>query len=248
MISLSQANERYRYVFRRGMTGWDCKALQIALNTATPSPKLATDGIFGPITEAAVKAIQKTLGITVDGIAGPQTQSTLCIYQCNQPIIVPKGLMKGICLGESGGIIPCTSPVYPNATRDYGPLQDNLPVTSNEETLARAFDPAVQVRAVSASLKAAHDLYLPMVGVKGSQEQAWRLAVLYYNWPAAAMALARGEGSTWTYIESGTGVKRKLTDPAPWIEAYGIPNVTTGLQWCAYYIASKSAYVTSWSV
>lgn len=33
----------------------------------------AADGIFGPKTEAAVKAFQQAHGLTVDGIAGPQT-------------------------------------------------------------------------------------------------------------------------------------------------------------------------------
>jgi peptidoglycan hydrolase-like protein with peptidoglycan-binding domain len=31
------------------------------------------DGVFGPKTEAGVKALQKATGIAVDGIVGPET-------------------------------------------------------------------------------------------------------------------------------------------------------------------------------
>jgi len=37
----------------------------------------AADGIFGPRTEAAVKAFQRAAGITVDGIVGPRTWAAL---------------------------------------------------------------------------------------------------------------------------------------------------------------------------
>lgn len=39
--------------------------------------KSNVDGKFGPVTEAAVKAFQKSRGLTVDGWAGPQTMSAL---------------------------------------------------------------------------------------------------------------------------------------------------------------------------
>ncbi len=34
---------------------------------------IAVDGIFGPLTEAAVKAVQQRAGVTADGIVGPVT-------------------------------------------------------------------------------------------------------------------------------------------------------------------------------
>lgn len=37
----------------------------------------AVDGIFGPITEEAVKAFQKSKGLVVDGIVGPKTWAQL---------------------------------------------------------------------------------------------------------------------------------------------------------------------------
>lgn len=58
----------------------DVVALQYALNAARPGkPALALDGIFGPLTEAAVHDFQKHAGagLTADGIAGPHTLDAL---------------------------------------------------------------------------------------------------------------------------------------------------------------------------
>jgi peptidoglycan hydrolase-like protein with peptidoglycan-binding domain len=38
---------------------------------------VAPDGIFGPKTEAAVKAYQKSHGLAADGIVGPRTWSVM---------------------------------------------------------------------------------------------------------------------------------------------------------------------------
>lgn len=53
-----------------GSTGDSVKTLQTAL-------KISSDGIFGPATEAAVKAYQKSKGLTPDGIVGSMTWSAL---------------------------------------------------------------------------------------------------------------------------------------------------------------------------
>jgi len=61
-----------------GSKGKDVKNLQTDLNKAKANPKLAVDGIFGPLTEAAVKAFQKkTPPLKVDGLAGPNTLEAL---------------------------------------------------------------------------------------------------------------------------------------------------------------------------
>jgi len=56
---------------RRGDRGSEVKKIQKALGGLT------VDGIFGPRTEARVKAFQKAMGIGVDGIVGPQTRKYL---------------------------------------------------------------------------------------------------------------------------------------------------------------------------
>lgn len=62
-----------------GSEGSVVRKLQTALNegrgTFAPSsdPVLAVDGIYGPLTAAAVKGAQKKGGLAVDGIVGLQT-------------------------------------------------------------------------------------------------------------------------------------------------------------------------------
>lgn len=62
-------------VLHQGETGALVRAMQGLLNAAGAS--LTLDGIFGPLTEAAVKTFQQHAGITVDGIPGPVTLSHL---------------------------------------------------------------------------------------------------------------------------------------------------------------------------
>ena len=63
---------------RRGSTGPNVVTLQVALNRISQNypaiPKIpANDGIFGPITESAVRKFQEVFGLTPDGIVGPAT-------------------------------------------------------------------------------------------------------------------------------------------------------------------------------
>lgn len=55
---------------KKGSRGDDVKTLQRKLN-------LIPDGIFGPLTEEAVREFQKSHGLTADGIAGPKTWAAL---------------------------------------------------------------------------------------------------------------------------------------------------------------------------
>lgn len=53
-------------ILKRGLAGEPVKILQAKLG-------VAADGQFGPATEEALKAYQKDHGLSVDGIAGPDT-------------------------------------------------------------------------------------------------------------------------------------------------------------------------------
>ena len=63
---------------RVGSTGPNVVVLQVSLNRIAQNypaiPKIpAVDGIFGPRTEAAVRAFQQIFGLTPDGVVGPAT-------------------------------------------------------------------------------------------------------------------------------------------------------------------------------
>ena len=62
-------------LYKTGSTGDEVKSLQTQLNTA--GYNLATDGIYGNQTQAAVRDYQTKNGLTIDGIAGNQTLSKL---------------------------------------------------------------------------------------------------------------------------------------------------------------------------
>lgn len=61
-----------------GSRGLDVVVVQIQLNRRlTPCPNLVTDGIFGPLTRAAVIAFQRQARLSADGIVGPMTHAAL---------------------------------------------------------------------------------------------------------------------------------------------------------------------------
>jgi peptidoglycan hydrolase-like protein with peptidoglycan-binding domain len=64
-------------VARRGQTGEGVKQIQAALNTQGAKPPLPEDGKFDEKTEAAVKAFQKSQGLSEDGRVGPDTLGRL---------------------------------------------------------------------------------------------------------------------------------------------------------------------------
>lgn len=59
-----------RPMLKRGARGGDVQYLQRKLG-------VTTDGIFGPVTERAVKNFQRRKGLVVDGIVGPKTWAAL---------------------------------------------------------------------------------------------------------------------------------------------------------------------------
>ena len=63
-------------VMRSGDRGWDVAALQFLLQRAGQGAGRA-DGVFGPLTRAAVVRAQEAAGIAVDGLAGPVTIRSL---------------------------------------------------------------------------------------------------------------------------------------------------------------------------
>jgi peptidoglycan hydrolase-like protein with peptidoglycan-binding domain len=64
-------------IVRRGARNHPVKTLQHLLRAHGHS--IAVDGIFGPATEAAVRAVQSSRGLAVDGIVGPQTWAAVIV-------------------------------------------------------------------------------------------------------------------------------------------------------------------------
>src|ERR1041385_8390181 len=64
-------------VVKSGSNGHPIKTLQYLLRASGHS--VAVDGVFGPNTEAAVKAFQASHGVAADGIVGPVTWVDLVV-------------------------------------------------------------------------------------------------------------------------------------------------------------------------
>lgn len=70
---------------RRGSTGDAVRAVQdqARFRAGDPAHALAVDGVFGPRTEAWVKAFQQAVGTAADGIVGPLTWKPLVNEEAN---------------------------------------------------------------------------------------------------------------------------------------------------------------------
>ena len=86
-----------------GSTGDVVRRAQRALRR-TPDLGLVVDGIFGPLTEAAVKEFQQGAGLTADGIVGPLTWNAL----------PDGGPMPTLQVGSTGGIVRSLQTVLTN--------------------------------------------------------------------------------------------------------------------------------------
>lgn len=64
---------------KRGSRGAEVKTLQTRLN-------LMADGIFGPLTEEAVKEFQRRKGLTADGVIGAKTRAALGVARSSRKV------------------------------------------------------------------------------------------------------------------------------------------------------------------
>jgi peptidoglycan hydrolase-like protein with peptidoglycan-binding domain len=106
----------------QGATGDAVRRLQRALRR-TPDLGLAVDGVFGPLTDQAVRDFQTANGLTVDGIVGPLTWAAL----------PDGGPMPVLEVGSTGPVVASLQTVLANgssqgwpspgaADADFGPL------------------------------------------------------------------------------------------------------------------------------
>lgn len=116
MLPLTTTAYRYRPL-KQGLKGWDVWALQTALQ-GDGRYSGALDGDFGPITDRAVRALQTAAAITVDGIAGVQTQRVLATRLLKAAAAAtggPYALLLGVVEYESAFLFGNHSPAYGEA-------------------------------------------------------------------------------------------------------------------------------------
>jgi peptidoglycan hydrolase-like protein with peptidoglycan-binding domain len=103
---------------RRGSSGAAVQALQHALN-ARPYITVDEDGIFGPLTEQAVKLFQSRVGLVADGVVGPKTDALLWtrVVSANVNVTTPVGAPRP--LPPPAGTRPPT-PVRPPPPSSLG--------------------------------------------------------------------------------------------------------------------------------
>ena len=84
-------------VLYEGSAGSEVAKLQAQLQELGFSPG-PIDGRFGPATEAAVLAFQKSAGLLADGIAGPRTQGALgLVTDTSLPSVIPDVTVSLVC-------------------------------------------------------------------------------------------------------------------------------------------------------
>lgn len=186
--------DRYRTLEMKtpALRGEDVYALQTALNelsfgAGTP------DGIYGPMTDRAVREAQQTLKLVVDGKAGGATQKALALTIASQVSTVNRGrppysALLGQLEHESGFRLGIYSPLRPDNTYDAGVTQRNTKFTSPQI----GFDTKKSILALAEVVRDHHDLFTGVL----SERRRWALAQGAWNAPAFACYIAREEGAT----------------------------------------------------
>ena len=102
---------------RKGSSGSLVKQLQIGLNNLKYNCG-AADGIFGAKTEKAVKKFQKSMGLMEDGIAGPQTLTSLSDRLKRDGYSGISGYSEGGLVNYTGLAVVHGSPTQPESFLD----------------------------------------------------------------------------------------------------------------------------------
>lgn len=243
-------------VIRRGQTGWPVYALQDALSAVGPA--LVRDGVFGSVTEVAVKKFQAIQKLTTDGVAGPITQANLVIVACraveSSLTDMPKGLIRGVALGEGGLAL---APVNDNGDGvDCGAVQYHVPGPPFDQAALKAAFSIVSVKRAAQEFMERRDLFLSEAWVRKQPdryEAAGLVAAFAHNWPT--------QGGADYYAVYGH--VQNPDRPCSWVPRNrdgsiavhfpdGAPVVTRG-DWAAWYAIGGphgpgliTAYVTAW--
>lgn len=105
-LTLGEISTQYPSVLQSGSEGTGVQVLQYYLayiSRFVPTvPDLVADGIFGPTTEAAVRAFQGTYGLVQDGIVGEETWRQISDVYRGLVASLPQGYTEGVTLPYPG--------------------------------------------------------------------------------------------------------------------------------------------------
>lgn len=213
-----------------GDTGWRAYSVQCMV-------AVSPDGVFGPKTDAAVKAWQKDHGLKVDGVVGPTSQTTmleLAGLRADRAQGMPEGVGYGFAVSEGANMLAATNWQVPGGVdcgsaqwRVYGPPYD-------VSALRFAFNARTALDgAVGRLKKARQDFMARNRHLKAEPRNALSVAVLQHNWPSGADSIVRrypGGGGWWNYVPNPNS-------PATWVQGH------TRSSWAREYPARVLRFV-----
>lgn len=240
-----QPSTDFRYSLRWGMTGTDVAALQLNLRD------LVVDGDFGPRTEKAVRQFQRLRPrLVTDGIAGPATQAAIATVRIAVAAKrVPKGLLRSLASNESAFFLGSAGPHSQDSGWDVGVFARSTGHQPGSQSfLWSAYDVAESASWSADNLIESREKIGSPVESWYSEELAdgveriyrWQLAVFMHNWPAGAHNLARRGAVTVGY----PGDDNNDDQPAAWIIAATGGRLQTPREWCLSYVQRATVFTT----
>lgn len=144
-----------------------------------------TDGWYGPQTHAKVLAAQKSLGLEVDGIVGPDSMRQFLL-----PHIMHTSAVTQVPVPVLGGLLTHESALDPAAVgvngEDHGLAQINLAAHRASVPLTDAMDPLFALH------WSAEDLYQEWDTWDGrTPADPWKIAIAHHNSPLLAKRWAQ---------------------------------------------------------
>ena len=211
------------------------------------------DALFGDQTDWVVREIQRKHNLVVDGVFGWKTSGVVVAkLSANLPVLLPANLLRGLVAHETGSWIVAVNWSVAGGV-DCGVVQRRVFEADyqNQDVIRRAFDTSYQLGLTAKTLRGRKDAYYGRAGAT-THEKAWRLALLYHNYPSAASLMADTPisqlSSYWTTAQSWVTVHNfKFPDGA---------SVRTPLEWCQKYSLGNASHdepgqtaklVTTWS-
>lgn len=183
---------------KQDVSGWAAFAVQKVVG-------VVADGVWGPVTDQAVRQWQKNRKLAADGIAGPVTQQFILNdygAQADEAHGLPIGVGYGFAFSEGGGVLAATNWQVAGGV-DCGPAQwrcSGPPFHSGD--LKFAFDAKKALDGACGRLADARRDYRQR-NSHLTAGQALRVAVLHHNWVVGADSIVRtypGGGEWWKYV------------------------------------------------